>query len=121
MPESSFIEFVADIVDSGVAERDDADGPVLNRDNIGDQVQDGLGLPGSRRSLDDRDRMIQGFLYCRALTEIATERENGGDILRPFLDRRASQERIKYAVGVDESEFLVWGAQGVVTAKAEYD
>ncbi len=113
MPESSLIEFLADIVDGGVAERDDADGHVLNRDNVGDQVQDGLGLPGTRRPLDDRNRTGQGFLHCRALTEIAAERINGLNILGPHLDRRAAQETIEYALGVNESEFFVSGLQAL--------
>jgi hypothetical protein len=54
---------------------------VLNRDNVGYQVQDGLGLPGTWRPLDDRNRTGQGFLQCRALTEIAAERKNMGNIL----------------------------------------
>ena len=36
MPESLFIEFFADIIDSGVAERYDAYAHALNRDNVGD-------------------------------------------------------------------------------------
>jgi len=42
-------ELVADIVSGGVAERHDPDGLVPHRADVGDQVQDGLGLPGARR------------------------------------------------------------------------
>jgi hypothetical protein len=81
VPESKLVEFVVDIVDGGVAERDDANGHVLNCDNVGDQVQDGLGFPGPRRALNDRNRIGQGFLDCLALTEIATKREYANGIL----------------------------------------
>lgn len=56
-----------------------------------------------------------------ALTEIAAERENGDDIWGPRLDRRAVQERIEYALRVNESEFFVAGPQGIVAGQAGYD
>ena len=121
MPESQLIEFVADIVDGGIAERNDANGHVLNCDNVGDQVQDGLGLPRTRRSLDNRNRTGQGFLHCRALTEIAAEWKNGGNILGSRVDRRTVEERIEYALWMNESEFFVPKSQVIVAGKPRHD
>jgi hypothetical protein len=76
-------------------------------------------VPGGP-SMTETER-VRAFSTAARLTEIAAERKNGGNILGPRLDRRAAQERIKYALGVNESELFVSGPHGIVAGKAGYD
>src|SRR5437899_9337003 len=74
VPESQLIELLADIVNSRVGERDHADSSRPSSDDVGDQVQDGLGLTCARRPLDDRNRTGEAVLDRFPLTEVAAER-----------------------------------------------
>jgi hypothetical protein len=92
-----------------------------NGDDIGDQVQDGLGFAGPRWTLDDRDGLGKSILNRPALAEVAVEREDrsGGQVM--LLDRSASQVATQHALGVDEGQLAVRAAHRIVAGLARCD
>jgi hypothetical protein len=121
VPESEFVELVADIFDCGVGERDHADSSSLSGDDVGDKVQDGLGLTGVRGPLDDRDGAGEAQVNRFPLADVAAEREDRGRGQFSGRDRCTGQVATQHAVGVDEVQPAVRTLQRIVVGKTRHD
>lgn len=117
--EAQFVELLPNVVDSGVGLRDDPDRPALHHD-VGEHVQDRLGLAGTGRPLDDRDAVREGVLDRLALTEVAPERKDRSRSQVPRRDRCAGQVRAQRTPGV-ALQLLVHPCERVLAGELGHD
>ena len=111
------VKLVSNVVDCGVAEGDDPRRQFRVLKEIGDDVEDRFGFPGSRRPVDHADPVPEGLGDGVALVLVAVEGQNDGaiGILRfPVRPVEIGGER---AVGVDEIQPLVPFSRPVLRAK----
>ena len=74
--QSSSLEFLSDVLNSGIVIGDDFHRLSCNNE-IRENVEDSLRLSGTRRALDDAKLILQRIANSFILTPVASKRENG--------------------------------------------
>ena len=115
--EPRLVKLVSNVVDCGVAEGDDPRRQFRVLKEIGDDVENRFGFPGSRRPVDHADPVPEGLGDSVALVLVSVERQNDGLIRILRFPVHPVEIGGEGAVGVDEVQPLVPLSRPVLRAK----